>query len=293
MYELSTAIALGKPNLKGGASLKPETMAVSERGEPATKASARSASRERGLDRVVELFAHLHRVGHPVSIGDLARALSAPRSTLYGLVRILTDAGLLESVGPRGEVFFGKSLYFYGMDFLRQHDVLGRARAEVDRLARETGETVQLCVLHERKYSVAYMSAGRRPFRISSEIGVQIPLPWTASGRLLLSDLSADEIRAFVPAEDLHPPRGAPMTIDAFIDSVTEARRQGFCVTSGLVDPFTHCIAGPIHDRLGRVAATLCFVVPVDTVPERIDALRDVLLVSGRALSLVPDGQAH
>lgn len=132
--------------------MKPETMAVSERGKPATKASARSASRERGLDRVVELFAHLHRVGHPVSIGDLARALSAPRSTLYGLVRILTDAGLLESVGPRGEVFFGKSLYFYGMDFLRQHDVLGRARAEVDRLARETGETVQLCVLHERKY---------------------------------------------------------------------------------------------------------------------------------------------
>ncbi|HEX4766471.1 MAG TPA: IclR family transcriptional regulator [Lichenihabitans sp.] len=269
--------------------MKPDIPAVSERGEPGPNASARGASRERGLDRVVELFAHLHRVGHPVGIGDLARALSAPRSTLYGLVRILTDAGLLESVGPRGEVFFGKSLYFYGMDFLREHDVLGRARAEVDRLARETGETAQLCVLHERKYSVAYMSAGRRPFRISSEIGVQIPLPWTASGRLLLSDLSADEIRAFVPPEDLHPPRGAPMTIGAFIEAVAEARRQGFCITSGLVDPFTHCIAGPIHDRLGRVTATLCFVVAFDTPPERIKALRDTLLTSGHVLSLAPD----
>src|SRR6185312_3973451 len=77
------------------------------------------SNRERGLDRVVALLAHLHHVGRPVRIGDLARALSAPRSTVYSLVKTLTDASLLETVGTNGEVFFGKSMYFYGMDYLR------------------------------------------------------------------------------------------------------------------------------------------------------------------------------
>lgn len=244
------------------------------------------ATRERGLDRVIALLAHLHRIGQPVRIGDLARALDAPRSTVYSLVKTLTDASLLETVGANGEIFFGKALYLYGMGYLRAHDLFGRARAEVDRLARETGETTQFCLLYERKYTIAYMSPGQRPFRISSEVGMQIPLPWTASGRLLLAHFSDEEIRAMIPAGDLHPPRGSAMTIDEFIAAVAVARREGSCITSGLIDPFTHCIAAPIKDQNGRVTATLCFVVLVDTPPERIAMLRDMLVASGQSLSL-------
>jgi DNA-binding IclR family transcriptional regulator len=243
-------------------------------------------ARERGLDRVIALLAHLHHVGRPVRIGELARALGAPRSTVYALVKTLTDASLLETVGANGEIFFGKTLYFYGMGYLRAHDLFGRARAEVDRLSLETGETTQFCVLHERKYAIAYMSPGRRPFRISSEVGMQIPLPWTASGRLLLAHFSDDEIRAMIPPDDLHPPRGSPLTIDEFVAEVARARQEGSCITSGLIDPYTHCIAAPIKDQNGRVTATLCFVVLVDTPPERIALLRDMLVASGQALSL-------
>ena len=255
--------------------------------QTAEKALA-SSNRERGLDRVIALMAHLHRVGRPVRVGDLARALAAPRSTVYSLVKSLTDASLLETVGPNGEVFFGKSMYFYGMDYLRAHDLFERARAEVDRLARETGETTQFCVLHERKYTVAHMSSGQRPFRVSSEVGVGIPLPWTASGRLLLADFSDTEIRAMISPADLHPPRSAAMTIEDFLAAVATARREGSCVTSGLIDPYTHCIAAPIKDPTGRVSATLCFVVLVNTPPERIGALRDMLIESAQSLSLAP-----
>lgn len=252
----------------------------------APEAGVRGGTRERSVDRLVALLAHLHRVGHPVRVGELARALSAPRSTTYALVKVLTEAGLLETAGPTGEVFFGKTAYFYGMDYLRGHDLFARARTEVDRLARDTGETTQFCVMHERQYTVAYMSSGARPFRISSEIGTQIPLPWTASGRLLVADLKDSEIRALVTSADLRPPRSAPVTLDSFVEAVDKARQDGFCVTSGLVDPFTQCIAAPVRDRLDRVAATLCFVVLVDTAPERIDMLRDTLIASAQALSL-------
>ena len=265
--------------------------------QTAVKQSARRAdietaelckARERGVDRLVALLAHLHHVGHAVRVGELARTLGAPRSTIYALVKTLIGAGLLEPVGQSGEVFFGKTAYFYGMDYLREHDLFARARAEVDRLARETEETTQFCVMQDRKYTVAYMSSGSKPFRVSSEIGTRIPLPWTASGRLLLADMDESEIRSFLKPADLHPPRHSPVPIDAFLQSIANAKRDGFCITTGLVDPFTHCIAAPIWDRLGRVTATVCLVVLVDSTPERIDSLRQTLVASARSLSLAP-----
>ncbi len=247
--------------------------------------AGRIGPRGRGIDRVVELFDFLHRHGRPVGIAELARLLGSPRSSIYEIVRTLAEAGLLE-MGPDGKVFFGKSLYFYGVDYLREHDLVRRGRDEVDRLAQETGETSQFCVMHENKYTVVHMRAGSRPFRISSDIGTQIPLPWTASGRLLLSHLSEAEIRALVRPEDLRLPNGRTILIEDFLASVDATRREGSCVTTGLVDAYTHCIAAPVLDPQGRAAATLCFVVPVDTPQARIAALRDILIAAGRSLSL-------
>jgi DNA-binding IclR family transcriptional regulator len=254
--------------------------------------------RGRGIDRVLDLLDFLHRHGRPIRVGDLARELKAPRSSTYEIVKTLAEAALLE-IEADGRIFFGKALYFYGADYLREHDLVRKGRDEVDRLARETGETSQFCMLHENKYTVVHMRAGTRPFRISSDIGTQVPLPWTASGRLLLSHLPAEDIRRIVRPEDLILPGGKAIEIEEFIAAVDEAARDGFCITSGLVDAYTHCIAAPVLDHTGHAAATLCFVVPVDTPPERLDELRDVLVESGRSLSLMkaradgPDAQSR
>lgn len=246
------------------------------------------AQRQRSLDRLLALLAFLHQHGKPIRIGDLARMLDAPRSSTYELVRLTMEAGLLEQREGDGAIFFGKTMYLYGMDFVREHDLVGKARAEVDRLARETGETSQFCMLQGRFYTVIHMAAGTRPFRISSDIGTRIPLPWTASGRLLVSHLSDQEIRDLVAPEDLAIPNGEVIRIEDFITSVHEARSRGYCITSGLVDAFTHCLAAPVFGPGGHVAGTLCFVLPVDTPVKRCDGLRDLLVERGLALSTLP-----
>ena len=148
-------------------------------------ASEDKVSREKGLNRVLEILEYLHRTQRAIGIGDLAKGLNAPRSTTYTLVRSLVDAGLLEMAGDGNRVYFGKKLYLYGMDYVRGNDLLRRGRQEVDNLSRETGETSELCMLQSGRYTIVHSSPGTRPFRISSATGLQIPLPWTASGRLL------------------------------------------------------------------------------------------------------------
>ncbi|MET0529780.1 MAG: IclR family transcriptional regulator C-terminal domain-containing protein, partial [Microvirga sp.] len=137
-----------------------------------------------------------------------------------------------------------------------------------------------------------HMRAGARPFGISSDIGTQVPLPWTASGRLLLSHLEPQEIKAIVRPEDLHLPNGTVIEIEEFVAAVADARQNGYCMTSGLVDAYTHCVAAPVLDPEGHAVATLCFVVPIDTVAARLGELRDILVESGRSLSLISSRSA-
>ncbi len=253
---------------------------------PAAVAGANPPQRERGIDRVIAILDFIHRQGRPVRIGDLVDGLKAPRSSIYDLVRSLTAGGLLESQGD-GAVFFGSALYFYGADYLREHDIFRRGREEVDRLAQETGEMCQFCVPHNGKFTVVHMRYGTRSFNISSGIGIEIPITWTASGRLFCCGLDDDEIGARLAADDFTLPNGQIISPAGFIASVRLAERQGYFIASGLVDVYTHCIAAPVFDERGQVIATVCFIVLIDTPEERIAELRDTLIASGKALSVL------
>ncbi|RWL91745.1 MAG: IclR family transcriptional regulator [Mesorhizobium sp.] len=243
-----------------------------------------AGSREKGLNRVLNILEFLHANQRAIGIGELAKGLNAPRSTTYTLVRELVEAGLLELAGDGNRVYFGKKLYLYGMAYMRGNDLLRRGRQEVDTLSRETGETSELCMLQSGRYTIIHSSPGTRPFRISSATGLQIPLPWTASGRLLLAGLDRSRIEAMVTEDDLVLPDGRKIEIDDFIADIAQARVTGYCVTSGLVDAYTKCLAAPVFSAPGKVEATMCLVVPIDTSEARTGEL--VALLRERAARL-------
>ncbi|TIR88198.1 MAG: IclR family transcriptional regulator, partial [Mesorhizobium sp.] len=230
-------------------------------------------SREKGLNRALHILEFLHATQRAIGIGELAKGLNAPRSTTYTLVRELVGAGLLEMAGDGNRVYFGKKLYLYGMAYMRGNDLLRRGRQEVDTLSRETGETSELCMLQSGRYTIVHSSPGTRPFRISSATGLQIPLPWTASGRLLLAGLERSRIEAMISQDDLVLPDGRKIELDDFIDDIAKARVTGYCVTSGLVDAYTKCLAAPVFSAPGKIEATMCLVVPIDTSEDRTGEL--------------------
>lgn len=242
--------------------------------------------RERSVDRVIQIFEFLHQHGEGIRIGALAKALNAPRSSTYTLVNDLTQAGLLEVSPEDSRIFFGKRMYLYGLNYIRENSLAKRARMEVDRLAKETGETSEFCMLQNGRYTIMHMRPGNRPFRISSAVGLQIPIPWTASGRLLLAGRTRAEIEELIVEGDLTLPDGRRIDLDEFIDAIGRARQDGYCLTRGLVDAVTQCLAAPIYGADGHVEATICLVLPVDLSEDQTNALRDRLLQSSRMLSV-------
>lgn len=258
--------------------------------EHSTAAAAPPASaegsRERGIDRVLKLFAYLNSAGRPVRQADLPKALGAPRSTTYELVKALSQSGLLEVTGDDNKVYFGRAMYLYGISYFRNNDLVRRGSAEVDALSTLTGESSELCMANRNLQAIVHAHSGSRPMRISSEAGAQIPLPWTASGRLLLSHMSRDEIRQLVQPEDLVLPDRRVVDIEAFIDDCHASRGKNLVVTKGLINSFAQCLASPILGVNGEVQATICFVLPIDTTDAHRATMQEHLIASSRKLSL-------
>lgn len=242
--------------------------------------------RERGVDRILKLFAYLRSNGAAVRLAELPSALDAPKSTIYDLVGILTEAGLLEVRGKDSEVYFGKLMHLYGMSYLRANDVIARGKEMVNVLAKETGETSELCIRLRGKQVIVHACPGSRPMRISSEIGSQIPIPWTASGRLMLSHMTVGEIEAILGEEDRAMPNGAPVDIKAFAAECHASRNHPIAMTVGMINSFTQCFAAPITNQDGLVEATICFVLPIDISEGKKSALQSRLVEASRSISL-------
>ncbi|MBN9022471.1 MAG: IclR family transcriptional regulator, partial [Rhizobiales bacterium] len=174
--------------------------------------------RTRGLERAFDILGFLRERGEPLRPYEIAMGLGAPKSTAYELINLMLDAGILETADKEGRVFLGRRLYFLGIAYERRFDITRECRRYLDHLAEVTRETSQLCMLYGNKYTVAMMHEGRRPFRISSDVGEPVPIPWAASGRLLGSHMSDVEILDFIPPGDFVLPTGRRLDPARFLD---------------------------------------------------------------------------
>ncbi|CAM0555875.1 hypothetical protein EHLJMEHL_00963 [Vreelandella titanicae] len=255
------------------------------------KSASPTRTKERGLERAFLILDYLCITSEPQRPIDIATGMGAPKSSIYELVGLLTAAGLLERTDSEGRVFLGRKLHYWGLNYLKHFDIMGLARPVLEWITDQTRETSQLCMLERDKYFVAMMNEGNRPFRISADVGERTPIPWTASGRLLLGNLSAEEILALIPPEDFISPHGGHIDPQEYVESVQTAWKDQFFSFDSIADNFTHCFAAPVLDAEGICQSTVCIIAPKQDAMENYALYRATLIQAGKRLSHLPNFQ--
>src|SRR5690554_1790686 len=236
-------------------------------------------SRTSGIDRALQIFDHLQRVEQASTAYEIARAVGAPLSTIYSIIDDLVAKDLLDR-DDNGLIWLGQRLYHYGLSYARSLDLLSAATPEMHELARQSGETVQVCGRDQDMMVVLAMEDGTGQFNVSSRIGSRSPLNWTASGRLLVGHLPEDELLTIFGRSARVSPTGRAETDPRVLAAnAHEALAQGLSIQAGESDFAVACIAAPVLDRSGRCHATMSIVVPEHKVhqqnPDLIALVRD------------------
>ena len=213
------------------------------------------------MDRALPILDHLVDTGRPQSAYAIALSLGAPLSTVYGVVADLVGAEMLLRHDD-GTLWLGPRLQRYGLACGNARGFFEVASQEAARLCASVEETVQICGRDGDDLVVLANLDGPGHFRVSTSVGLRVPLNWTASGRLLVGHLPRDErIAVFRRAAKASPRDTAEMDPAILADQSREAFDARLAIQDGVVEYMVACVAAPICNHAGECVASISIVL--------------------------------
>ncbi|HEY0118285.1 MAG TPA: IclR family transcriptional regulator [Cellulomonas sp.] len=233
----------------------------------------------KSAQRTVDVLELLSRAEGPLTVADLHRITGYPRSSLHQLVNTLLATGWLERDVERDQIRIGHRALLCGTAYLDRDPALPLAVAHLEAVREEVGYTAHFARLHGAH--VVYLATREtlHPRRASSRVGRELPAHTTALGKVLLAELSDDEVAVVVgpdPLESITPRTHA--SLPSLAADLAQVRTQGYAVeveenTLGL-----SCVAVAIAYRLPATDAMSCSMPLERATPEVIEHVAQVLV---------------
>jgi DNA-binding IclR family transcriptional regulator len=156
------------------------------------------------LDKCFAILELLSRSDQPLGISDISKSLNLNKSTVFNTVHALEDLQVLEQ-RPAGKFEFGTLLYVLGKAAGRKAELIRTVRPYLEEISRESNFSAFLGVRWGRggKAVIVDKVDAAVDIKVSSEIGMRLPLSAGAGGKALLAQLPDPELDKFFFAKGL------------------------------------------------------------------------------------------
>jgi len=234
-------------------------------------------------NRTLEVLLMLARSASPIPARTLSRDLGIPKSSLYHLLAAMQSKGFVTPIAVNNVENsqtenalwgLGVSAFEVGSAYMRHEPLEERARPILVSLMKRVAGIAPLVghlgiLRGSDTYYLLKESTGG-PITVVSEIGVRLPASLTASGRAMLSHLSAAQIRALFPNSDAFINRTGkgPQNHSQLKDLLARERKQGFSRESGLVTRGHSSVAAAVFDHLREPVAAINLVYRNATIDD-------------------------
>ncbi|MEW5825591.1 MAG: IclR family transcriptional regulator [Candidatus Bipolaricaulota bacterium] len=233
--------------------------------------------------RILTLFTETTPV---LGVAEIAERLELPRSTAYRYISALKAHRFVEEVP-------GSAGYRLGGRILEMAATMARkplrevALPHMERIARETGETVLLCGLRGHVGVCLEKVDGTHALRVSYELGDTYPLHAAATGKAILAFLEPSEQKAVIREVGLPRLTATTITSESRLDKeLARIRVAGVAESDGESIAGTHGIAAPIVSPSGRVMGSIGISVPHLRAQEKNrERLARLVIDAARAIS--------
>ncbi len=222
-----------------------------------TKSDNKRTYHVQALDRVFSIL-HCFSLRTPeLSLGEICQAAGLPKPTAFRLLSVLETERFVERTSA-GKYQVGIKAFELGSIFLEHLSVEHIARPVMERLTERYNMASNLAILDNGQ--VVYVAATDPigPMRYSPIVGYRHYVHCSALGKALIAQLPDKEIHAILKARGM--PALSPHTITEpkrLLAELQIVRQQGFAMDNQEGAVGVCCLAVPIHNHLGQVAAAL------------------------------------
>jgi DNA-binding IclR family transcriptional regulator len=218
------------------------------------------------VGKVLRILEALDAAPGGLQLREIAQQTGVNKSTAYRFVAHLENDGYLFREG-NGVYLVGPKLARLGAGIAFHATLRTIGRPVLTELSKETKETVNLGVIEG--HDVLYLEVFESPhfFRMASQPGMHRPLNHTALGKALLAFLSREQ------REEIFPSLVFERVTSHSIPNLARLKRElaqiakrGYALDDEETELGARCVAAPVLDVSGKVAAAISLSGPTTRV---------------------------
>ncbi len=209
---------------------------------------------ERGLS-VLTLFTN---ASSELTLTEISRSVDLNMTTSLRIASTLEGAGYLRRDPETKRYRPSLKVLQLGFSALRSMDIRQAARPHLERLSRETGETVSHAVLDGLEIVYVDRIRNRQIVGVVLGMGSRLPAHCTSMGKAMLAYLPEDQLEARLHGAVLEACTGNTIIeTDSLEADLTKVRRRGYAVNNQELAVGLRAVAAPIWGEHGEVVAAI------------------------------------
>ena len=234
----------------------------------------------RAVEHCLELIDALSGNDAARGVTELSAELHLAKSTVYRLLQTLAGRGYAVQDPGSGRYQLGLKFLELGALVSNRLSILAIARPHLQRLMEATNETVQLGMLEGHEVVYADKIECPRTIRMYSRVGRHSPLHCTALGKVLLAHQPEATLRELLRRRLERHTAQTVTTPRALRVELQQVREKGYASDDEEFEEGLRCLAAPVRDHTGAVAASLGIAGPAARLgparrPELIKLVKD------------------
>jgi IclR family acetate operon transcriptional repressor len=274
----------------------PKALVRSRRGVPPLlelNMATESSGGVQSVERALSLLALLADSDAGYTLSELSRQARLPTTTVHRLLGALVHAGYVTQDAATARYALGGILILIAQKAVRNNALIRVARPWLEQIAAETGETVNLTARFGDSVMQMDHVESRSMLRVSYAPGERFPMHASASGKLFLANLPPAE-RERILTTTLEPYTTETITRRHTLErEICEIQERGYSLDDAEREMGVRCVAAPIFDSRGEVAAAVSISGPMLRISvNRLHAMAGALLHAAGSISAAWSG-AH
>lgn len=192
----------------------------------------------------------------------LSASCSIPKGTLQRILRTLEELGYVRQLERGGAYALTLKFHMLGRRIASQNNLTTLLQPVLKNLRDKVNETVNLSMLSGVDMVVVHQVTSTHALQMDSIIGTSFPAYISASGKAFLAFLPEEDLRNFIKELRRADAAVNSVIINRLYKELEDVRDSGLGMDFEELFKGIRCIAAPVFDDAGKIAATISCSVP-------------------------------
>jgi DNA-binding IclR family transcriptional regulator len=219
-------------------------------------ANGRGVAAVQSVDRALMVMEILAKLG-AAGVTEIAAELGVHKSTVSRLIAVLESRGYVEQLSDRGKYRLGFSVVRLAGSTSAPMDLTKQGQGTCDALATQTGETTNLAILDGDRIINVVEAIGTAGVALRTWVGQSCPAHATSSGKVLLSELTAAELRSRLGEKLTSFTPNTIVELGGLEAELATARANGWAAVNEELEIGLNAVSAPVRDSAGGIVAAL------------------------------------